>query len=239
MKNSSLAIAICMYNEEKIANECIDKVIGSTNKLDIRSTIFVVNDGSTDQTKYILDSIIKKNKGKVIVFTHKVNKGFGEANKTAILEAQKMGFDWILHMDAGLTNDPVYIQDFVEYMEKNIDCVKASRYIKDSKVIGVPKYRRAISIFGNYVASILFNVGIRDCTNGFRMVRLKKLKGARFKEKSYAMVLEELLFLKKKRAIFTEIPYTLRMNKKTVSHFIYKPSLFASYLKFVFKSFYT
>jgi dolichol-phosphate mannosyltransferase len=153
-------------------------------------------------------------------------------------KAISLGFNWVLHMDAGLTNDPKYIASFLPFLDKKYDCIKASRYIKGAKVLGVPLYRRVFSIMGNHIASTLFHVGIKDCTNGFRLIRLSKMKGITFKESSYAMILEELYYLKKKKAHFYEIPYTLKMNKTTVSHFYYSPRLFFTYFRYAFKSFF-
>lgn len=237
-KQNSLAIIIPMYNEEKVATKCIDLVMKVVEKLTIPTILIIINDGSTDKTNEILQKKEKEYKKNLIVLSHRKNMGFGAGNHTGIIEALQRKFTWCLHMDAGLTNDPKYIYDFITFIDSNYDCIKASRYIKGSKVVGVPRYRRIISIVGNTLASRLFGVGIRDCTNGFRMVRLSKMKGLIFNENSYSMILEELYYLKKRKSLFHEIPYTLKMGKKTVSHFSYKPKLFFTYFKYAFKSFF-
>jgi dolichol-phosphate mannosyltransferase len=238
LKKISLAVIIPMYNEEKVASKCVDLVMYALRKLSNPFVLIIVNDGSKDKTTEILKQKQIKYKKNFMVLTHVKNLGFGAGNITGIKKAQTLGFEWCLHMDAGLTNDPKYIEKFMEFADSKYDCIKASRYIKHSKVIGVPKYRRIISILGNSVASLLFGVGIRDCTNGFRMVRLSKLKSINFKENNYSIILEELYYLKKQGAAFKEIPYTLVMDRKTVSHFNYKPKTFYDYFKYAFKSFF-
>lgn len=235
---NSLAIIICMYNEEKVAAKCIDSVIKTLNQIAIPHIVIAVDDGSTDNTSKILRLKKSQHGKKLVIITHKKNAGFGKANSTGIQKALALKYKWCLHMDAGLTNDPKYIKSFVNNISEKYDCIKASRYIKGSAVVGVPKYRRVISIIGNTLASNLFGVGIRDCTNGFRLVRLEKLQGLTFRETNYSMILEELFYLKKRHALFKEIPYTLVMKQATVTHFTYKPKMFYDYFKYALKSFF-
>lgn len=237
-ESHSLAVIIPMFNEELGATRCIEAVMSELGKLKIRNTLIVINDGSRDNTPALLKKAQKKYGKRLIVITHKKNKGFGGATKSGIKKALELTYEYCLHMDSDLTNNPRLIHTFVKYMGK-FDCVKASRYIKGGKVKGVTKFRRIVSISGNFAASIMFGVGVRDCTNGFRMVRLSCLKQIRLKENNFSIILEELYFLKKMRCSFKEIPYTLTARTESVSRFNYKPSIFADYFKYVLKSFLT
>ena len=140
-------------------------------------------------------------------------------------------------MDSDLTNPPKFIPQFVKKISDDVGCVKASRYVAGGKVVNVPFSRKIISIVGNSLASVFFNVGIRDCTNGFRMVRLDLLKGIRFQENNFSIILEELYYLKKKGAKFIEIPNVLYARTNSRSHFYYKPKIFFDYFKYALKAF--
>ncbi len=222
-----------MYNEEKVASRCINAVIKELKKVKSKSILIAVNDGSHDKTKEILDILQKKEKKYLHVVHHTKNKGYGGAIQTGIETSLKNGYEFCLTMDSDLTNDPKHIHKFTKMMNSGYDCIKASRYVKGGKTVGVPLYRRVISQTGNFVASLLFNVGIKDCTNGFRMVRLSKLKGIKFRERNFSIILEEMYYLKKRGSRFTEIPYTLTARTDTVSHFSYKPRIFYDYFKYV------
>ena len=232
----SIAVIIPMHNEEKVAELCIEAVIRVLKKLSIFSQLIVVNDGSRDQTPEILKKLQIKHKKNLIVLTHRKNRGYGGASQTGISYALEKGFEWALHMDSDLTNDPKYIPYFTKFATMNVDCVKASRYIKGAQIFKVPLYRRAISTIGNYIASSLFHIGIKDCTNGFRMTRLNLLRGVKFQENNFSIILEELYQLKKRGARFAEIPYTITARTDSLSHFMYKPKIFADYFKYVLKS---
>ena len=225
-----------MLNEENVAGICIDKVIKEVSKLKNYTKLLIVDDGSTDRTPKILAQKIKQYKKNLVILTHKKNKGYGSSLKTGISFAIKNGYEFYLSMDSDLTNPPSFIRNFVNVMSDDIDCVKASRYIKGGKVVNVPYFRQLISIFGNYIASLFFNVGIRDCTNGFKMVRLKLLKGINFKENSFSIILEEMYYLKKQQARFIEIPNILYARTTSASHFKYRLKTFYDYFKYVIKS---
>lgn len=235
-KKNSLAIIIPMFNEEKVANDCINTVMRTISQMKIKTKLIVINDGSQDKTPLILEEKQKKYHKHLIIITHKKNKGYGAAIQSGTKKALQLGFEWELHMDSDLTNDPKYIPDFAKNISRKYDCIKASRYIKGAMTVNVPLYRKFISQIGNYIASILFNIEIKDCTNGFRMVRLELLNGITFKENNFSIILEELYYLKKRKAHFKEIPYTLSARIGSVSHFSYKPITFYNYFKYLIKA---
>ena len=74
-------------------------------------------------------------------------------------------------MDADLTQDPKYINDFIDLMNKDIDLIKATRYSNGGGTDGVPFQRKIISLCGNYIAKFFMKLPITDYTNGFRAIK--------------------------------------------------------------------
>jgi dolichol-phosphate mannosyltransferase len=235
-KNYSIAIIIPMFNEEKVASKCIDEVLLELEKIKLKTGLIVVNDGSKDKTADILNQKKLQYKSKLTVLNNKHNLGFGGALQTGIKYALSQNYDYYLTMDSDLTNPPQFIHDFIAVLPLGFDCIRASRYIKGGGVVNVPKFRRIVAIIGNTMASMFFNVGIKDCTNGFKMVRLKMLKNIKFKEKNFSIILEEMYYLKIKHAKFYEIPNILYTRKNSKSHFKYRPRIFYDYFKYLIKS---
>ena len=223
-----------MYNEELVASECVKRVMSEISKLPNYVKLIVIDDGSNDSTIKILENEKSKYKDKLIIFSSKKNGGYGDALSKGINIAIRGGFEYYITMDSDLTNPPRYIRDFVKAMNKNVDCIKASRYVENGKVLNVPLFRRVISIFGNNLARLFFGLGIKDYTNGFKMVRLSLLKDVKFKEKNFSIILEEMYYLKKKKAKFVEIPNILSVRKNSKSHFRYTPIIFYDYFKYLF-----
>ena len=165
-----------------------------------------------------------------------MNAGYGYALKQGLNKAEEENFDYALFMDSDLTNDPKDIYKFTDTLKYDPDCVKASRYIKGGGTKNVPLKRQIISRIANYISSLFFGLGIKDCTNGFRMVRLSKIKRINFQEKSFPIILEELYYLKQKNAKILEVPVILSSRSKSKTNFTYRPSTFINYGKYAIKA---
>lgn len=233
---TSLAVIIPAFNEEKGISTCIEKVNKELAKLKGRKTLLIVNDGSTDNTLNVLKKEKMKYKNTLEIITYQKNKGYGGALATGIKTAIKQGFTYGIIMDSDLTNDPKYIPHFLHKIEEGYDCVKGSRYIKGGGTKGVPFKRRLPSILGNSFFFFCFGLQVHDNTNGFRIVKLKMLKGIPYKEKGFSHILEEMYYLRKKHAKFAELPIILTTRKKGISHFKYTSRVFYDYLKFPLRS---
>ena len=228
-----MAVIIPMYNEELGAARCVQAVCGVLSRAWPDSCLFVVNDGSRDLTEQIIRQE-QLSQPLLRVVSYPNNKGYGAALLEGAKAARAAGFDFGLYMDSDLTNDPELIPVFARAIQRDVDVVKASRYIKDGGMSGVPLYRQMISRLGNLIASLLCGIGIRDCTNGFRAVRLSLLEGVSFRERGFPSIMEELWVLKEKGAKFSEIPYILtsRNGDQKGSSFRYNIRMFYRYLKY-------
>ena len=50
-----LSIIIPVYNTEKLLGKCLDSILAAVQKLDFRVEILVINDGSTDQSRAVME----------------------------------------------------------------------------------------------------------------------------------------------------------------------------------------
>jgi dolichol-phosphate mannosyltransferase len=231
-KNASLAVIIPAYNEEKGILKCIRAVMAELKTKSIKFTLIIVNDGSTDTTLDILNKARKTYGSKLHIVTYRRNKGYGLAIAKGIQAAIKLRFTYGLIMDSDLTNNPKYIPQFFKKIQEGYDCVKGSRYIQRGSARTVPINRKIPSYAGNIFAGLFFRLGIRDYTNGFRIVKLAKLKKVTYKEPGFAHILEEVYYLKKNGGRFAEIPITLTVRKSGKSKFRYSFATFISYAKY-------
>ncbi len=235
-KSKSLIIIIPIHNEEKIIETTVIRVVNELNKISVPVSLLLIDDGSTDKSAEIVLNLRKRFSKKIEYIKHPKNKGYGQAIQTGIEYGLKRKIDYALFMDSDLTNNPQDIKKFVKVIDNGFDCVKASRYIKGGKVSRVPKKKVVLSRIGNFFASIIFNINVKDCTNGFLMLKLEGFRKITLKEKGFAVIMEELYYLKKQKARFKEIPVTLTSRGEGKSHFKYSFKTFYSYLKYPIKS---
>lgn len=96
MEFKTLSIVIPCYNESKTIRELLKKV-KEADSLGLKKEIIIVDDGSKDGTRKILEKY-KKLKGYKVIF-HKINKGKGASLKTGFIKSRG---DIVLVQDADL-----------------------------------------------------------------------------------------------------------------------------------------
>ena len=229
-------IILPMYNEAKNAQNCVEGIIKFLRSEQVKFQVIAVNDGSSDGTLNVLRSI-QKEYLELIILNHEINSGYGAAVRTGfqfVIENKK---EYALVMDADGTQSPRFIKGFFKPMSLGVDFIKATRYTKNGRVIGVPLFRRSISWFGNHLAQIMLKTPLTDYTNGFRAIKLNLLQKLKTTEKGFPVLLEEVYLARKLNATFDEVSYTLnvRQASDSGSKFVYSFRVYKSYLKYLFK----
>lgn len=230
----SFILALPMYNEEDYAERSVRSILPVLDRTQVRNAIVAVNDGSRDHTLSILEKM-KPEFERLHVISHPVNRGYGASIRTAYKFAIDHKYDYVLFMDADLTQDPFCILNFLPHMVNGINMIKASRYIRGSQVIGVPRFRIVISSFGNAFARLAFHLPITDYTNGFRAVKTSLARQFNLKEDRFPILVEEMWQAKQFAQSYAEVSYSLTARQNEAdSKFKYDLKVYARYLKFCF-----
>jgi dolichol-phosphate mannosyltransferase len=151
-----IVVIIPVFNEEKKIKDVVNSVKRYCDEL------IIVNDGSNDQTKEILESL-----DGITLVNHKSNQGIGSATKTGIKKAIEIGAEYILKFDGDGQHMSTDIPEFLKHLkEKNYDFVKGNRFQLSIEEMPL------IKIIGNFVSTTLQkvvtgNFRISDPNNGF------------------------------------------------------------------------
>src|SRR5207248_9163421 len=97
-----LTIIIPCFNEEKLISRVLDKVLPIKLYGEIEKEIIIVDDGSTDNTGYVLQSYAQNN-NIIQICRHNKNSGKGAAIQTAL---KKASGTIVIIQDADLEYDP-------------------------------------------------------------------------------------------------------------------------------------
>lgn len=133
-KNKILAIGIPSYNGEKYLDRCIPTFIAP--ELEDKIEIYIVNDGSKDNTQKIAEEYAKKYP-KIVKVINKENGGHGSAVNAALYATNAKYYkvvdcdDWV---------DTKELIKLVDFLEKNDVDLVSSSYEKVNMVTGISEY---------------------------------------------------------------------------------------------------
>ncbi len=207
--NSRLAIIIPCYNEELVVKSTVETLLGvldkitSNGKISEDSYIYLVDDGSKDNTWNIIEELRATygERVKGAKFIH--NYGNQKALIAGLLGVREIGCDCAVSIDADLQQDENIIETFVDEFHKGADIVSGIR--NDRKTDSFFKKHSALCF---YKFMNILGVKIPPNHSDFRLVSKKALD-------ILEMYKEEGLFL---RGFFHE------MGLKTAYvHFNVKP----------------
>ena len=207
-----LSVIIPCYNEEKDIVSKANDVLKKLHSLPIDSELIVVNDGSKDHTKEVINQI----EG-IIPSGYDVNRGKGGAVQQGILDATG---DYILFMDADLSTDLEALDRLVPILDQ-YDFIIGSRHHKDSQIpIKQPAKRRFIGWCCRKIVNHKFKMKYTDTQCGFKAIRTSVAKQIAKKQiiMGFAFDVEYLYIAKLNNLVVHEIGVTWRDDRgSTVS----------------------
>lgn len=199
-----ISVVIPCLNEEETIGECIKKALGGFEKAGILGEVVVVDNGSTDRSKEIAESL-----GARVVREEK--KGYGNALRRGFEEA--MG-RYILMGDADNTYDFTEVGSFVAPLRNGTDLVMGSRLKGNILPGAMPWANRWI---GNPILSgmlrFLFKTSVSDSHCGMRAFSKDAYKKMELKSPGMELASEIVIKASRKGMRISEIPITYYPRK--------------------------
>ena len=163
-----LSIVIPCYNESKDIASNTEKVKKYLLDNKIDHELILVNDGSKDNTKEVIESIPG-----VKALSYEKNRGKGGAVKYGIENATG---DYVLFMDADLSTDISAIKKVIE-LAPSYDLIIGSRHAKDSVIKKKQPWTRVfIGWCCRVLVKMLFHTKLKDTQCGFKAMRIDAAK---------------------------------------------------------------
>lgn len=196
----SYSIIIPIYNEEKTLPELL-KGLRSLNK---NYQIIIIDDGSEDETKKILENI---SEFKVVFF--KENIGKGNAIKTGLnyaINDNIILFDGDLEI--GIENINLVIKEF-EKLEN--DVITGIRWIKNNDKINIHKIGNVII---NAIFNFIYKTKYNDVLCCLRIMKTNLFKSLNIESNGFNIEVETLAKITKRKLAVKELP--IRYTRRTV-----------------------
>ena len=158
-----LSIVIPCYNESKDIASNIEKVKNYLLEKKIEHELIIVNDGSKDNTKEVIESIPN-----ITALSYEKNRGKGGAVKYGIEHANG---DVVLFMDADLSTDISAIEKVVE-LAPSYDFILGSRHAEGSVIKKKQPWTRVfIGWCCRVLVKMLFRTKFKDTQCGFKAMK--------------------------------------------------------------------
>lgn len=191
MRARRLLTALPVYNEQRHVLGVLDSVVQHTRVVRHTGDVLVVDDGSTDETPELLKQRIADHDD-IRVVTHKPNRGYGAALRTAFCYAKRHAYDVLVTIDCDGQHEPQRIRELADACVDGVDIVSGSRYLDASEATGraAPADRRRINATITAELNKRLGLGLTDAFCGFKAYRVSALGPMRLQEDGYAMPLE-------------------------------------------------
>jgi glycosyltransferase involved in cell wall biosynthesis len=154
MSEFDLSVIVPLYNEEDCIAPLYESITGALRKLDLRSEIIFVDDGSKDRT-YEFSRKLAQTDDRLRVIKFRKNYGQTAAMAAGIEHAKGK---ILVTMDGDLQNDPSDIPKFIEKIDEGNDIVCGWRHNRQDKMIT----RKIPSMMANRLIGKLTGIHIKD-----------------------------------------------------------------------------
>lgn len=197
-----ISVFLPTFNEEGSIEGVVLGVKKVLEKTAEKWEIIVVNDGSMDGTRGIVEKLSGKDE-RIRVISHEVNSGYGASLQTGFYNAK---YNWISFIDSDGQFDFGEIGKFIEKQkETNADLVIG--YYKKRKV----SFTKILTskVWETFIY-ILFGLKVHDIDCGFKLISKGVIeKIPHLESERGAFISSELLIKAKKKGFkFAEVPVT-------------------------------
>ncbi len=157
-----VAVVIPAHNAARTLGELLSRVSRQVKP----DNIFVVDDGSTDETEFIARDL------GVWLLKHSRRKGKGAALRNGTMKALELKAELIITMDSDLQHDPAEIPAFLDAAAR-FDLVVGKRSISTNDM---PVHRFVSNTLTSRILSSRTRTNIEDSQSGYRLYKSEILR---------------------------------------------------------------
>jgi dolichol-phosphate mannosyltransferase len=162
-----LSVVIPAQDEAGSIAATVEGVVDVLRREEIDYEVIVIDDGSRDQTREVVDRIGSSNP-RVRCHPSHYERGFGFAVRAGLDE---FSGDAVAIVMADASDDPEDLVRYHRLLQEGWDCAFGSRFIHGAHVHGYPLPKLLMNRLANWVIRVLFRHRYNDTTNAFKAYR--------------------------------------------------------------------
>jgi dolichol-phosphate mannosyltransferase len=162
-----LSVVIPAQDEADSIAGTLEGAVDVLRREEIDYEVIVVDDGSRDSTREIVDRIGASNPRVRCLPSH-YERGFGFAVRAGLDE---FSGDAVAILMADASDDPEDLVRYHHILEEGWDCAFGSRFVPGARVNDYPRLKLTINRLANWFIRILFRHRYNDTTNAFKAYR--------------------------------------------------------------------
>lgn len=193
------SVIIPVYNEKDTIHEILRRI----EAVDIPKEIILVDDGSTDGTKEILQNHYLGKKNYTVIF-HPANRGKGAAIKTSL---QYVTGGRVIVQDADLEYNPQDYYNLIKPFETDpsLKVVFGSRYLESSNKHSYYLFLLGGKVF-TWILNSMFGQKLTDIATCYKVIDTEVLKSLNLQCEKFEFCAEVTVKLCKKNYKIVEVP---------------------------------
>jgi len=162
-----VSVIVPAYNEEENLSPLLNEIVTAMGNVGCSYELLFIDDGSTDNTKYVLTALTKKFPQLRPIY-HNTNHGQSAGQATGFRMARGSK---IITLDADRQNDPADIPQLLQALTDDVDCVCGVRTRRHDNFV-----RRLSSKIANGFRNVITGDSVTDAGCTFRAIRRAALK---------------------------------------------------------------
>ncbi len=194
---ASLSVFFPAYNDGGTIGSMVVAAVATAKKLTADYEIIVVNDGSTDSTRDVLEELDRLYP-RLRVIHHPRNGGYGAALRTGFASATK---DVIFYTDGDAQYDPREMTLLWQSLTPEVDFVNGYKISRSD-----PLHRIILGRLYHYLVKTLFGLHLRDVDCDFRLMRRRIFDQITLEKSSGVICLELMKKVQDISVLVTEVP---------------------------------
>lgn len=172
---NKLSVIIPARNEADNLEACISEICKELTHHSIDFEILVIDDGSTDSTKDLLEKF-NQSIPAVKCISNNGENGFGRAVRLGL---ENFSGDAVAIIMADRSDSPKDLIKYWEILKSGVECAFGSRFIQGSKISDYPMLKLLMNRIVNIMIKYTFNIKYNDVTNAFKMYKREVIDGCR------------------------------------------------------------